>query len=130
MTRRALPFLMVAAAISAASGCTCNGDVSRFPVVIGGGGGGPDGGGGNTDGGGDGGGGNNVDVCKIIVCPPLVDGGFSGTIDFPPDGGFNLDGGVGTTGDGVTVDPLGRITLNSQDIEINYAWIANWKMGT
>ena len=67
---------------------------------------------------------------KIIVCPPVVDGGFSGTIEFPPDGGFSLDGGVGTSGDGVTVDPLGRITLNSQDIEINYAWIANWKMGT
>ncbi|HET6982819.1 MAG TPA: hypothetical protein VFI53_11805 [Myxococcaceae bacterium] len=130
MTRRALPFLLVAAAaITAASGCTCSGDVSRFPVVVT-----PPGDGGNNgngDGGnGSDGGGNNVDICKIIVCPPPVDGGFSGTIDFPPDGGFSLDGGVGTTGDGVTVDPLGRITLNSQDIEINYAWIANWKMGT
>ena len=129
MTRRALPFLMVAAAITATSGCTCSGDVSRFPVVTTGGGGD---GGGNPDGGngGDGGNNNNVDICKVIVCPPAVDGGFSGTIDFPPDGGFNLDGGLGTSGDGVTVDPSGRITLNSQDIEINYAWIANWKMGT
>jgi hypothetical protein len=129
MTRRALPFLMVAAAITAVSGCTCSGDVSRFPVVTTPGGG--DGGNNGTDGGpGDDGGQNVTDPCKVIVCPPVVDGGFSGTIDFPPDGGFNLDGGVGTSGDGVTVDPMGRITLNSQDIEINYAWIANWKMGT
>jgi hypothetical protein len=127
MTRRALPFLMVAAAITTAAGCTCSGDVSRFPVVIT-----PPGtdGGGNPDGGKDGGDGNVTDPCKVIVCVPVVDGGFSGTIAFPPDGGFNLDGGVGTSGDGVSVDPLGRITLNSQDIEINYAWIANWKMGT
>ena len=130
MTRRALPFLMVAAAITAVSGCTCSGDVSRFPVVTtppggdGGNIGNPDGGNTGNDGG------PNVDICQIIVCPPQVDGGFSGTIDFPPDGGFSLDGGVGTGGDGVTVDPLGRITLNSQDIQINYAWIANWKMGT
>src|SRR5262249_11208126 len=110
-------------------GCTCSGDVSRFPVVNPGGG--VDGGGNvTTDGGNDGGGNTVTDPCKIIVCPPPVDGGFSGTIDFPPDGGFNLDGGVGTSGDGVTVDPSGRITLNSQDIEINYAWLANWKMGT
>ncbi len=130
MTRRALPFLMVAAAITAVSGCTCSGDVSRFPEVPGGGGNGGDGGNNVTTDGGNDGGQNVTDPCKIIVCPPVVDGGFSGTIDFPPDGGFNLDGGVGTSGDGVTVDPLGRITLNSQDIEINYAWIANWKMGT
>jgi streptogramin lyase len=130
MTRRALPFLMVAAAITAASGCTCSGDVSKFPLV--GTGPGADGGpNGNPDGGGGDGGGQNVtDPCKVIVCPPPADGGFSGTIDFPPDGGFSLDGGVGTSGDGVSVDPLGRITLNNQDIEINFAWIANWKMGT
>jgi len=78
MTRRALPFLLAAAAITAVSGCTCSGDVSRFPVVVT-----PpsDGGGnnGNGEGGnGDGDGGNNVDICKIIVCPPPVDGGFSG----------------------------------------------------
>ncbi|HUM09574.1 MAG TPA: hypothetical protein VLT82_01370 [Myxococcaceae bacterium] len=130
MTRRALPLLMVAAAITAVSGCTCSGDVSRFPVVTtppgnGDGGGKPDGGDG-----GDGGGPSVTDPCQVIVCPPVVDGGFSGTIAFPPDGGFSLDGGVGTSGDGVTVDPMGRITLNSQDIEINFAWIANWKMGT
>ncbi|HTS82775.1 MAG TPA: hypothetical protein VMH40_19390 [Myxococcaceae bacterium] len=131
MTRRALPFLMVAAAITAVSGCTCNGDVSIFPRVGSNPGGGGDGG--NVIGGGDAGpdGGQSItDPCQIIVCPPTVDGGFSGTIDFPPDGGFNLDGGVGTSGDGVTVDPMGRITLNSQDVQINYAWIANWKMGT
>jgi hypothetical protein len=127
MTRRALPFLMVAAAITTAAGCTCSGDVSRFPVVTT-----PPGtdGGGHPDGGKDGGDGNVTDPCEVIVCVPVVDGGFSGTIGFPPDGGFNLDGGVGTSGDGVSVDPIGRITLNSQDIEINYAWIANWKMGT
>lgn len=131
MTRRALPFLMVAAAITAVSGCTCSGDVSRFPIV----GTPPPTGsdGGSTDGGGPGsdGGPQVVDPCTIIACVPLVDGGFSGTVAFPPDGGFTLDGGsVGTSGDGVSVDPLGRITLNSQDIEINFAWIANWKMGT
>ena len=88
MTRRALPFLMVAA-ITAVSGCTCSGDVSRFPVVTTPGGG--DGGGnGNPDGGGGNDGGQNVtDPCKVIVCPPVVDGGFSGTIEFPPDGGFS-----------------------------------------
>ncbi len=130
MTRRALPLLMAAAAIAAASGCTCSGDVSRFPLGNSGTGG--DAGGGSDGGNGSGsdGGSNVTDPCQIIVCPPVVDGGFSGTIDFPPDGGFSLDGGLGTGGNGVTVDPLGRITLNSQDIEINYAWIANWKMGT
>jgi hypothetical protein len=131
MTRRALPFLLVAAVFTAVSGCTCNGDVSRFPII----GPGTDAGG-NVNGPDSGtlpdGGQQQVDVCKIIVCPPVVDGGFSGTIAFPPDGGFSLDGGtVGSGGDGVTVDPVnGGITLNSQDIEINYAWIANWRMGT
>src|SRR5262249_52834401 len=130
MTRRALPFLMVAAAITAVSGCTCSGDVSRFPVVVTppDGGGGvllPDGGHGLPDSG------RPIDICGIVVCPPQVDGGFSGTISFPPDGGFSLDGGsVGTGGDGVSVDPSGRITLDSQDVQINFAWIANWKMGT
>ena len=131
MTRRALPFLMVAAALGTVSGCTCNGDVSRFPII----GPTPDGGGQNSstpDGGdGGGGGGGGPGPCEIVVCPPPSDGGFSGTIPFPPDGGFRLDGGsVGTSGDGVTVDPNGKITLNSQDIQINFAWIANWKMGT
>ena len=131
MTRRALPLLMVAAAVATVSGCTCSGDVSRFPDP-GNGQVGKDGGPG-TDGGnnpGQDGGQQITDPCQIIACPPAVDGGFSGTIAFPPDGGFSLDGGVGTGGNGVTVDPLGRITLDSQDIEINYAWIANWKMGT
>ncbi len=130
MTRRALPFLVVAAAMATVSGCTCSGDVSRFPIVVtpppgGDGGSGSDGGNPGQDGGL-----QITDPCQIIACPPAVDGGFSGTIAFPPDGGFSLDGGVGTGGNGVTVDPLGRITLDSQDIEINYAWIANWKMGT
>jgi hypothetical protein len=131
MSRRALPFLMVAAAIAAASGCTCNGDVSRFPIITPGGGsdggssdGGrlPDGGFPNPDGG---------NPCDIVFCPPPnPDGGFGGITDFPPPGGFNLDGGTGSSGDGVIVDPMGHITLNSQDIQLNYAWIANWRMGT
>jgi hypothetical protein len=131
MSRRALPFLMVAAAIAAASGCTCNGDVSRFPIITPGGG--TDGG--SSDGGRLPDGGfllpDAGDPCKIVFCaPPNPDGGFGGTTDFPPAGGFNLDGGTGTSGDGVIVDPMGRITLNSQDIQLNYAWIANWRMGT
>jgi hypothetical protein len=122
-TRNLLPLFLLA--LGAASGCNCNGKISSADGGL------PDGGDGGPGNGSDGG----PDICKIIYCPP--DGGFDGgpiVIDFGnTDGGqsFNLDGGsAGSYGNGVTVDPNGHITLSSTDFQLNFAVIANWKMGT
>jgi len=119
---RALPVLLLA--VGAASGCKCSGDVSN-----GGDSGVPDSG--QPDAG-DGGG--VVDPCRFIYCPPPSTDGGPVVIDFGnTDGGqsFSLDGGTtGSYGNGVTVDPNGHITLSSSDFQLNFAVIANWKMGT
>jgi hypothetical protein len=118
-------WLVLLLALGAASGCTCNGNVS--PNADGGpltDGGGPDGGDG----------GPVVDPCQFIYCPPPSSDGGPVQIGFgDTDGGtsFTLDGGTaGSIGNGVTVDPMGRITLSSTDVQLNFALIANWTMGT
>jgi large repetitive protein len=130
LMRRAFPVLLLV--FGAISGCKCSGDVS--PVADGGGGPTPDGGP-NTDGGGvvgpDGG---IVDPCEFIYCPPPSTDGGPVTIGFGnTDGGqgFTLDGGTaGSMGNGVTVDPMGRVTLSSEDLQLNFALIANYTKGT
>ncbi len=119
-------FLVLLLVLGAVSGCTCKGDVSNIA----------DSGGGPTDGGsGDAGpDGGTVNPCEFIYCPPPSTDGGPVTIGFGnSDGGqgFTLDGGnAGSMGNGVTVDPLGRVTLSSTDVQLNFALIANWTMGT
>jgi hypothetical protein len=45
-------------------------------------------------------------------------------------GDFTLDGGAGGSGDGVALRPDGGITLNSNEVKLHYAWIANATKGT
>ena len=120
MIRRALPVLLFA--LGAGSGCKCSGDVSPAPENDGG----------VTDGG-DAGFDAGTD-CRFIYCVPLSPDGGPVVIPFgDADGGqtFTLDGGTtGSYGNGVTVDPNGNITLSSTDFQLNFAVIANWKMGT
>jgi hypothetical protein len=115
MTRRIQVLSLFAAMI--VSGCKCK---SNY-VVSGGDAGGPgaDGGGHRSDGG-----------------LHFTDGGFIGS-----DGGFFMGGGVGPggfvlagadggggtgVGNGVGVDPdAGGLVLNSQNVQLHYAWIAN-----
>jgi len=121
--RGAFPVLLLV--FGAASGCNCKGDVSNLP----------DGGtvadAGPVDAGFDAG----QDPCEFIYCPPPSTDGGPVTIGFGNTdgggGGFTLDGGTaGSMGNGVTVDPMGRVTLSSTDLQLNFALIANWTMGT
>ena len=119
--RGALPVLLLA--LGAVSGCTCSGNVS------------PNGDGGVPDGGGpDGGLPDSGNPCDFIYCPPASTDGGPVEINFGNgDGGtaFTLDGGTaGSMGNGVTVDPNGRVTLSSTDVQLNFALIANWTKGT
>jgi hypothetical protein len=121
MMRGAWPVLVLA--LGAVSACTCNGNVS------------PNADGGLTDAGQDAGQPDaGPDPCEFIYCPPVSTDGGPVQIGFGnTDGGqtFTLDGGTaGSMGNGVTVDPLGRITLSSTDVQLNFALIANWTMGT
>jgi len=121
--RGAYPVLLLV--LGAVSGCTCNGDVSNIAD-----------GGAVTDAGFDGGtdGGGTVNPCEFIYCPPPSTDGGPVQIGFGnTDGGsgFTLDGGTaGSMGNGVTVDPMGQVTLSSTDVQLNFALIANWTMGT
>jgi len=125
---RKLIFL-VCAAVAVASGCNCRGcgdvgagegdagnDAGNLTDRDGGSDGGPTDGGDRTDGGprGDGG-----------ILDPTQSGGI-------PQGGFSLDGGsVGTpSGSGVQVSPSGGIILNSNDVQLHFAWVANNSAGT
>lgn len=121
MLRHAIVLTLLAGAVI--TGCKCKND-----VVIGGedagtgtgtGNGDPDGGGGNGDP--DGGGG----------IPDAGDGTTTGGVGA---GGFNLDGGTaggpGGSGDGVKLDPNGFLILNSGEIQLHFAWIANANAGT
>src|SRR5450432_3195565 len=121
MMRGALPALLLV--FGAVSGCNCNGKVSSVEDS-----GVPDGSF-VPDGGPDAG-----NPCEFIYCPQDSDGGpvtiGFGNIDGGA-GGFTLDGGnAGSFGNGVTVDPNGRVTLSSTDLQLNFALIANWTMGT
>lgn len=62
-----------------------------------------------------------------------VDAGDGTTTQGVEPGGFNLDGGtmggLGGEGDGVKVDPNGNIVLNSGEIQLHFAWIANATSG-
>ncbi|MGO9063998.1 MAG: hypothetical protein ACLPM8_14390 [Myxococcaceae bacterium] len=127
MMRGTFPVLLLV--FGAVAGCTCNGNVSPMQD----GGPGADSG---VDGGQDSG---PIDPCAYYYCPPPSTDGGPVTIGFGnPDGGgggggmgFTLDGGTaGSYGNGVTVDPNGRVTLSSTDIQLNFALIANWTMGT
>jgi hypothetical protein len=72
----------------------------------------------------------------------LPDGGSSdgGIGDLPRDsgiivqgndaGGITLDGGSGGYGSGVTLGPDGGVVLDSRQIDLHYAWIANSSAGT
>jgi len=51
-------------------------------------------------------------------------------IDGSGGGGITLDGGSGGYGDGVTLGPDGGIVLDSRQIDLHYAWIANNSAGT
>jgi hypothetical protein len=123
LMRGAYPVLLLV--LGAVSGCTCNGDVSNIAD-----------GGAVTDAGFDGGtdGGGTVNPCEFIYCPPPSTDGGPVQIGFGnTDGGsgFTLDGGTaGSMGNGVTVDPMGQVTLSSTDVQLNFALIANWTMGT
>ena len=121
LMRRAFPVLLLA--LGAVSGCTCNGNVSPNNDA-----------GTVTDGGPDAGPDGGQDVCEFIYCPPPNTDGGPVQIQFGNgDGGtaFTLDGGTaGSIGNGVTVDPMGRVTLSSTDVQLNFALIANWTMGT
>src|SRR5215470_18024891 len=106
---RQCSLLIAVAAIPLLANChSCSNNAST---------GGLDGGtdGGATDGGPDGGGGDGGQ-----------DGGPTNSFGIS-DGGFVLDGG---NSDGVRVDPdAGGITLNSLDVQLHYAWIANFTNG-
>jgi hypothetical protein len=123
LMRGALPVLLLF--LGAASGCNCNkGDVSPGDSGL------PDGSSGPPDSGTDAG-----NPCDFIYCPPPNTDGGPVTIGFGNidggAGGFSLDGGnAGSYGNGVTVDPNGRVTLSSTDVQLNFALIANWTMGT
>lgn len=121
LMRGALPVLLLA--LGAVSGCTCSGNVSPNNDA-----GVPDSGvpdGGLPDSG---------NPCDFIYCPPPSTDGGPVEINFGNgDGGtsFTLDGGTaGSFGNGVTVDPNGRVTLSSTDVQLNFALIANWTKGT
>ncbi len=64
----------------------------------------------------------------------VTDAGDGSTTTGIPPGGFVLDGGAGGTptgtGDGVTVDPDGHLVLNSAEVQLHFAWIANNAAGT
>ncbi len=51
-------------------------------------------------------------------------------IDGSGGGSITLDGGSGGYGDGVTLGPDGGIVLDSRQIDLHYAWIANNSAGT
>lgn len=125
--RGTIPVLLLV--FGAVAGCTCNGAVSpSMDAGTDAGDSGPDGGDG----------GHIIDPCAYYPCPPPSGDGGPVSIGFGnPDGGdggsssFTLDGGAaGSYGNGVTVDPNGRVTLSSTDVQLNFALIANWTMGT
>jgi hypothetical protein len=66
------------------------------------------------------------------------DGGLKGDggtdsgiiVDGTDPGGITLDGGSGGLGDGVTLGPDGGIVLDSRQIDLHFAWIANNSAGT
>jgi hypothetical protein len=106
------------------AGCACPGtgvvtqkDAGSGPGAADGG----DGGGGGKDGGGDGGGGGGG-----------IDAGNGTSTGGVPPGGFTLDGGSESTGvgDGVKLDDDGNLVLNSGEVQLHFAWIANNANGT
>jgi hypothetical protein len=106
MPRR--PLFLIALACLIATGLNCSScDKNSNPDGGSLGDGGPDGGQGG-DGGGDGG---------VIV-------------DGTDPGGITLDGGRGGSGDGVTLGPDGGVILDSRQIDLHFAWIANNTAGT
>jgi len=63
--------------------------------------------------------------------PPGDGGSDSGIIvDGTDRDGITLDGGSGGLGDGVTLGPDGGIVLDSRQIDLHFAWIANNSAGT
>ncbi|MFL5321696.1 MAG: hypothetical protein ACJ790_18685, partial [Myxococcaceae bacterium] len=100
------------------AGCSCKGCSNSIDVGSNGSGGGS--GGGQSAGGGTGGGDPTGDE----------DGGDGTSVIGVDPFGFILDGGSNSSGDGVKPHPDGGITLDSNEVQLHFMWIANNTEGT
>lgn len=123
MFRHLIVVCLAVGAIASGCKCDCGGSATVKPDA------GPGTGSGDAGGGGGDAGTNDGGTTPIDA----GDGTTTGGVDpggWLLDGGTTADGGSGGLGEGVKVDPNGHLVLNSGEVQLHFAWIANSVAGT